>query len=70
MGFGLAHNHAVIDGNKRIAALAVLVFLAYNGIEIDCTEAELFSMFMGLAESEATFDELVSWLKDHTTDRG
>ena len=68
LGFGLAQNHAFIDGNKRIAAHAVLVFLAYNGIEIDCTESELFSMFMRLAESEATFEELVSWLMDHETD--
>ena len=68
LGFGLAQNHAFIDGNKRIAAHAVLVFLAYNGIEIDCTERELFSMFMRLAESEATFEELVSWLMDHETD--
>ena len=30
--------------------------------------SELFSMFMRLAESEATFEELVSWLMDHETD--
>ena len=65
LGFGLAQNHAFIDGNKRIAAQAVLTFLALNGIEIDCTEFELFSVFMRLAEFALTFDELVSWLKNH-----
>ncbi|MBQ6001890.1 MAG: type II toxin-antitoxin system death-on-curing family toxin, partial [Synergistaceae bacterium] len=35
LGFGLAQNHAFIDGNKRIAAHAVLTFLSLNGIEID-----------------------------------
>ena len=65
LGFGLAQNHAFIDGNKRIAAQAVLTFLALNGIEIDCTEFELFSVFYKLAASEITFDDLVSWLKSH-----
>ena len=38
LGFGLAQNHAFIDGNKRVAVLAVLMFLKGNDIEIDCTE--------------------------------
>ena len=65
LGFGLSQNHAFIDGNKRIAAQAVLTFLALNGIEIDCTEFELFSMFYKLAASEVSFDDLVKWLEDH-----
>ena len=67
LGFGLAQNHAFIDGNKRIAAHALLTFLALNGIEIDCTEFELFSVFMRLAESALTFDDLVSWLNNHAS---
>ena len=67
LGFGLAQNHAFIDGNKRIAAHAVLTFLALNGIEIDCTEFELFSLFYTLAASEVTFCELVQWLTNHAS---
>ena len=65
LGFGLARNHAFVDGNKRIAVIAVLEFLSANGIEIDCTESELSSMFYNLAASEETFDALVKWLKVH-----
>ena len=65
LGFGLAQNHAFIDGNKRIAAHALLTFLELNDIEIDCTEFELFSMFYKLAASEVTFDDLVEWIKKH-----
>ena len=65
LGFGLAHNHAFIDGNKRIAVVAALMFLHGNGIEIDCTEFELFSEFYKLAASEVTFEELVNWIKNH-----
>ena len=65
LGFGLAQNHAFVDGNKRVAALAVLMFLKGNDIEIECTEFELFSMFYKLAASEVTFDDLVDWIKKH-----
>ena len=34
--FGLVKDHAFVDGNKRIGAHAMLVFLALNGIEIEC----------------------------------
>ena len=65
LGFGLAQNHAFIDGNKRIAAHALMAFLELNNIEIDCTEFELFSVFYKLAASEVTFDDLVDWIKNH-----
>lgn len=35
--YGLVKNHAVIDGNKRIGAHTMLVFLAVNGYELDYT---------------------------------
>ena len=54
-----------IDGNKRVAVLAVFMFLKGNGIEIDCTEFELFSTFYKLAASEITFDDLVNWITKH-----
>lgn len=41
LGFGLITNHPFIDGNKRIGAYAMLVFLALNGIELDYTQEEL-----------------------------
>ena len=69
LGFGLAQNHAFIDGNKRIAAHAVLTFLAYNGIEIDCSEDELISVFLKLAESELTPEDLKEWIINHEAER-
>ena len=69
LGFGLALNHAFIDGNKRIAVLAMLMFLKGNNIEIDCTEFELFSVILKLASSEITFDDLVKWIKNHEVSR-
>lgn len=37
---GLARNHPFADGNKRIAFLAALIFLARNGLDLRLPEAE------------------------------
>ena len=44
LGFGLVCNHPFVDGNKRIGAHVMLVFLAINGIELDYTQEELIDM--------------------------
>ncbi len=31
--FHLAKNHCFVDGNKRVAALAAVVFLGVNGVD-------------------------------------
>jgi len=42
-------NHAFIDGNKRIGTMAMLVFLAINGIELEHTQKELSDEILALA---------------------
>ena len=69
LGFGLAQNHAFIDGNKRVAAHAMLSYLKANGITLSYTQKELEDIFLGLAASEVTFDDLVSWIKKHESPR-
>ena len=39
-GVGLAKNHAFVDGNKRVAFLAVGLFLALNGWRLQATQAD------------------------------
>ena len=41
LGYGLVSNHCFIDGNKRIGAHAMLVFLALNDIQLDFIQEEL-----------------------------
>ena len=47
--FGLVKNHPFVDGNKRIGAHVMLVFLALNGIELQHTQAELSEVILQLA---------------------
>jgi len=45
-------NHALVDGNKRLAALATMVFLDINGKEPTLTNADLFDLTMAVASGE------------------
>ncbi len=65
LGYGLAKNHAFIDGNKRIAAHAMLTFLALNGVEPRYTQQELSDIFLKLAAGEAEYEDLLAWINEH-----
>ena len=39
--FGLVKNHAMIDGNKRLGAYIMLVFLALNEYELSYNQRQL-----------------------------
>ena len=55
LGFGLIRNHPFVDGNKRIGAHIMLLFLSLNGIELTYTQEELSDMVMDVAASKLRF---------------
>ena len=65
LGFGLIQNHAFIDGNKRIGAHAMLVFLALNGYVFSYTQKELTEIVLSVAAGEKDHDDLLFWLQSH-----
>jgi len=48
----LCLNHALVDGNKRIAALALAIFLDINGEPLALSNDELFDLTMAVASGE------------------
>jgi death on curing protein len=48
----LARNHALVDGNKRLALLATVVFLRINGYVLDLADEEAFDLTMSVAAGE------------------
>jgi death-on-curing protein len=50
----LARNHALVDGNKRLAWTACRTFLAINGQWISATEDDRFEMVIGVATGVLT----------------
>ena len=65
LGYGLVKNHPFVDGNKRIGAHAMLVFLALNGIELEYTQRELADIILQVAAGKADYDTLFHWLIFH-----
>lgn len=63
--FGLAKNHAFVDGNKRAAFLAVGLFLGSNGWELQVEPAEAIRAVLALAGSEIGEAEFAGWLRLH-----
>lgn len=46
----LCANHALADGNKRLALLGAVVFLRINGYRLDLTDDEAFRLTVTIAE--------------------
>ena len=65
LGYGLIKNHCMIDGNKRIGAHAMLVFLALNGIELSYTQKELYETILDIADGKLEYEGLLSWVLEH-----
>lgn len=61
--FGIARNHPFVDGNKRTAAVVSETFLALNGHDLTCDDAELVTAFLRLAAGELTVEELTAWFR-------
>jgi death-on-curing protein len=62
-GFHLIRNHAFVDGNKRIAAVATGAFLEVNGAPLRVDEVELYQAMITLAEGRLAKAALAEWLR-------
>jgi death on curing protein len=69
-GYGLVKNHCFVDGNKRVALIAVYTFLYVNGIELIATEVDAASFFLDLAASferqEESMERIAYWLQSNS----
>ncbi len=48
----LVSNHALVDGNKRIAWHATVVFIGLNGYRLAMTQGQAFELVMAVASGE------------------
>jgi death on curing protein len=63
--YHLAQNHAFVDGNKRIGAAAMFMFLFLNDLDLVCDEDELVVLTMSVAKGEKTKAEVAVFLAAH-----
>lgn len=63
--YGIANNHAFVDGNKRTAVHATEMFLLINGISLECDDIEMENIIIGVADNTISYEELSEWMKKH-----
>lgn len=59
----LARNHTLVDGNKRVAWLATVVFLDLNSYEPDPSDDEAFELVMEVAEGAVDVEQIAHRLR-------
>ena len=60
--FGIARNHPFVDGNKRAAFAAIIVFLELNGFELVAAPEEATAAMLELAAGAVSEDALAEWI--------
>jgi death-on-curing protein len=66
----IAQNHPFIDGNKRIAFVALELFLRLNGCLFGVGDAEAVVMMLAMAAGELPDNEFTAWVRMHATPEG
>lgn len=66
--YGLTKAHACIDGNKRIGATLMILFVELNGFRVFFPERELLAMSLMAADSHpadrsAVIDQIADWIE-------
>lgn len=64
--FGIARNHAFVDGNKRTAIVAAGAFLSINGRALTADNGTLYEFVMGVAAGEIDEIGAAAFFRDHT----
>ena len=65
LGYALISNHAFVDGNKRIGIYVMMSFLEMNGIRLTCTDEEIVSVGLSVADGSLGYEALLQWVIDH-----
>jgi death-on-curing protein len=58
----LVGNHALVDGNKRLGWLAVVVFYGLNDIDLDAPDEPAYQLVMSVARGDLSVDEIAAAL--------
>jgi death-on-curing protein len=67
--FGLAKNHAFVDGNKRAAFLSIGLFLAINGFRLKADQVDAIKTMLALASGDLDEAGLSTWIAANMVSR-
>ena len=64
--FGIAKNHAFLDGNKRTAYVVCRTFLILNGWDMTASREDRYAAFLAMASGDWDESTFTTWLLKHT----
>jgi death-on-curing protein len=64
--FHIVQNHPFVDGNKRVGAVAAIVFLDLNGLDFHATEVELEKLVLSVASGASDKSHVADFFARHT----
>ncbi len=67
--YGLATNHPFVDGNKRIAFIALELFLALNGHRLVIDDVNCAMCMLAVAARTMKETALADWIRRHSKRR-
>ena len=62
-GWGIVTSHPYRDGNKRIAFLAMAIFVGLNGQEIETSQDDVVATMLKAAAGQFTESEMADWVR-------
>jgi death on curing protein len=66
----VARNHALVDGNKRLALAGGIAFLGVNGLRLTMSEDEAYDLIISVASGELDdVQSIATVLRRHTKPR-
>jgi death-on-curing protein len=63
--YGIARNHAFVDGNKRTALVVSILFLNRNRWDIAAPKEDEYEAFLHLADGSLSEEDLAAWFTRH-----
>jgi death on curing protein len=63
----LARNHALVDGNKRLALAGLIAFYGVNGLRLTLTNDEAYELVIAVADGTLDGVEEIAARLAHTT---
>lgn len=59
----IVRQQGYLDGNKRSALAAMLVFLKLNGRTLDAPQQDLYAIVMAAATGEVAIEQVAAWIR-------
>jgi death-on-curing protein len=62
----LARNHALHDGNKRIAWASMVLFLRLNDLRVSANTKQNLEFMLACARGDLELEQITDWLREHS----